>query len=251
MVELLIVITIIFILAGMLLPALKGAMEKTRQINCVAKLRNIGIAFAGYAGDNKEYYAPANANLGNGVRPWLYHIAAYMGITTRGNDSFWWANGSNSAYMNIPPQFKHFVCDSNEVKYIARIDTNPVNFPYVLTNYVINYNIGGAEPFTSYPAQSLSKIKYPQATGLLWDCNPKGKFFCRGLLNSVNITEPDSVNSVGLVHSNNKRTNLLYLDGRATGVLPKPYLPVIFNGSTSVGPIWEGDAPDLRYYNMK
>ena len=52
MIEMLVVIAIILILAALLFPFLRGAMETARQTKCMSNLRQLGIATFTYAADN-------------------------------------------------------------------------------------------------------------------------------------------------------------------------------------------------------
>lgn len=54
LVELLVVITVISILAGLLLPALRNAVDSARQVSCMSNLHEIGIGLLFYAGSDSR-----------------------------------------------------------------------------------------------------------------------------------------------------------------------------------------------------
>ena len=82
LIELLIVIAIIAILAGMLLPALNSAREKARSIACVNKLKQIGYTVMEYANDNNDYFVQSNGFIStaySGQRDkWFYQVVPYL-----------------------------------------------------------------------------------------------------------------------------------------------------------------------------
>lgn len=89
LIELLIVIAIIAILAGMLLPALTKARDQAYTIQCVGNVRQIALAAHSYASDSKGWM-PFGAQVSNGLfsnTPWISgsgQMGSYLG---RKNDS--------------------------------------------------------------------------------------------------------------------------------------------------------------------
>jgi len=76
LIELLVVIAIIAILAAMLLPALAAAKRKAQKINCVNNLKQVGLAFRIWSGDNGDKYPMAVAAGAGGAQDYLNRSGA-------------------------------------------------------------------------------------------------------------------------------------------------------------------------------
>jgi len=90
LIELLVIIGVLALLAAVLLPALASAKRKTSKINCISNLKQCGIAFRLWEGDNGDHY-PQYFVLTN---------AETMKLLANGNAYLLWQTMSNE--LNTP-----------------------------------------------------------------------------------------------------------------------------------------------------
>lgn len=58
LIELLVVVAIISLLAALLLPSLRGARERAKQMACLSNLRQVGFGIHMYCDDNRGWFPP-------------------------------------------------------------------------------------------------------------------------------------------------------------------------------------------------
>ena len=167
LIELLVVIAIIGILASLLLPVLDQAKAKARRVQCVADLKQIGIAFHMFMHDHDSKFP--------------------MQVSTNNGGTLEYADASYLVPGELFYQYRHFQALSNELQNPSLLlcpadrDRSPAeNFPKLRDNnvsYFVGANADYARPnsvlagdrnITNASSSSSSVIKLNFTTLVRW-----------------------------------------------------------------------------------
>ena len=131
LIELLIVVAIIAILAGMLLPALNAAKKSAQKTSCISNMKNISLAFQMY-GDDYDDYLPGS------------QAASYNDI-----DNLWF--GLLNRYINNTKIFTE-----------CRYRTRPLPTLHNQQNYWYYLYVAYGANFEIFYTQGVSASTYPE-----------------------------------------------------------------------------------------
>lgn len=102
LIELLVVVAIIAILAGLLLPAVGQVQRQTRNVKCQSNLRQIGMGFQAYAMDWNGLVARSHNEYASGGEFWFAHIAAYLDASANQEGDYRAQRQANTVIWGCP-----------------------------------------------------------------------------------------------------------------------------------------------------
>lgn len=207
LVELLVVVTIIGLLAGLVFPAISSAMSKARDGACLSNLRQLGTALLSYPVYNNGYLPRGKMNSEGGQDGYKWHETLYNYIPTK------------NAQISDAQVNKVFLCPSEKQPPTRDTSCSQYTVSFALEagdDAAVGTGINGNGP------RSMTSLEVPSKTILMVD----GKI---GLLTYPYSTEsisswdsvrtdlqkntPDETATIRFRHSSKSAINALYADG--------------------------------------
>lgn len=156
LIELLVVIAIIAILASMLLPALRSAQDRAKQISCTSRIKQVGMAVIFYADDNENWLPLEGGNGQARIQLVPYVDAAAAAKANAKNPDIWTGTNTWNALLEIK--------NANTVMNCPSLPERLLESSYPITGIGYSSRLGYSLTSTSYPPVRMREIEEPSST---------------------------------------------------------------------------------------
>lgn len=245
-IELLIVISIIAIFSGLLLPALNQAREKARSMTCVNNLKQHGVAFFQYAGDNADMLPQADYYTGKGS--FLLWTNALMGENPHATPGKEWNSGEGltlGRYLTV----RQFLCPAQTGDFNVTGSGNGTDWWIKNPHYGISWYYRilqryRPEPTSDSGSTRLSQVKRPSDKVLCFDVQQTdsgGNWINSGSwrwLKDQSVRGDSTYGELSMRHGSSM--NVLFVAGNVSSILffrntlPWVAIPSPFNNSRNL-----------------
>ncbi|MDR1283940.1 MAG: prepilin-type N-terminal cleavage/methylation domain-containing protein [Opitutaceae bacterium] len=195
LIELLTVITIIGILAGILIPVVASVRKSARNATCISNLRQLHTAVALYAADNKDNLPTGWLAVAQNSGPWTYKLTGYMQDGSK--------NYINASITAIKKGEKSILfCDQN-ASQLANPATSSASSNYGWNHYgLLNKKMNGSDHASRLCMTGETEINAARTD---W---------------SILLYSSSVVKLVPNIHGSH--SNVLYLDGHVGSIKEVP-----------------------------